>query len=91
VLKPDLYARITDQAGMQGFDVSRLIKTAHTTFAIRDRAQHRDARANIARIASGSPAAAVAASRFLIALGSLAIGALGSRRASPARSPSGRR
>jgi apolipoprotein D and lipocalin family protein len=77
VLRPDLYAQIADHARMQGFDVSRLVKTAHTTLATRDPAQHRDTLAGITRSASGSPAAAVAASRFLIALGSLAIGAWG--------------
>jgi apolipoprotein D and lipocalin family protein len=77
VLRPDLCARLIDHARMQGFDVSRLIKTLHTPGAIRDQARRRDAPAGTARIASGSPADAVAASRLLIALGSLAIGAWG--------------
>ena len=77
VLAPDLYARLTDRAREQGFDVSKLIKTAHTTFALRDRAPRPGALASTAPIALGSPIIPVAASRFLLALGSLAIGAWG--------------
>jgi apolipoprotein D and lipocalin family protein len=78
VLRPDLYARITERARSQGFDVSKLIRTAHTTSAIEDQARYGgSAAAGTARIPSGSPGDAVAASRRLLALGSLAIGAWG--------------
>ena len=77
VLRPDLYAHATDAARTQGFDVSRLVTTAHTSFDIRNRAEQPAAHVSPARILRGSPADAVAASRFLIALGSLAIGAWG--------------
>jgi apolipoprotein D and lipocalin family protein len=77
VLRPDLYARLTDRARVQGFDVSRLVKTAHTPFAIRDRAARHGVLASATPIDIGAPTTAVAASRFLIALGSLAIGVWG--------------
>ncbi len=77
LLKPDLYIRLTDRARVQGFDVSRLVRTAQTTLAVHNRELRHGALASTAPIATDSPATAAAASRYLLAIGSLAIGVWG--------------
>ena len=77
MLRPDLYLRLTDDAREQGFDVSRLVKTPQTTFAMHNRARHHGALAGTARDASSSPTTAAAPFRYLLAIGSLAIGVCG--------------
>jgi hypothetical protein len=57
--------------------MSRTLRVVPTVDYERYREQHRDALAGAARLASGSSADAVAGSRLLIALGSLAIGGWG--------------